>query len=168
VAKEDEWMPWYRRKEYKGNLTEEEKRYLDSFRLEEKHPAAAYEDLPEEVQEYLSELSLAVYDLKQDGAANKAFALTSLGAFWIFVGYQEIGWLSPLLGYVLGGLTITFAWINHSREWKKNADGFGRIKQEGRGVPFSRTQEKLQEYWELDAIDRFRKRHEAEIDDDLR
>ena len=54
-------MPLYRRKEYKGNLTGDEKRYLDSFRLEEKHPATAVEDLPEEVQSYLSELELAVY-----------------------------------------------------------------------------------------------------------
>ena len=50
MAKEQNWTPWYRRKEYKGNLTEEEKRHLDSFRLDEKHPAAAVEDLPEEVQ----------------------------------------------------------------------------------------------------------------------
>ncbi len=36
-----------------------------------------------------------------------------------------------------------------------------------KSVPFSRTEEKLQEYWELDAITRFRKRHKAESDGDL-
>lgn len=162
----DEWVPWYRRKEYKGNLMEEEKRHLDSFRLEEKHPAVAVEDLPEEVQEYLNELELDIYDKKQEGVATKAFVLTGIGAFVIFAAYREIGWLSPFLGYVLGGAITAFAWVNYSREWKKNADGLW-IKPEGKGVPFSRTEEKLQQYWELDAISRFRERHEPEIDDDL-
>jgi len=163
VAKEDKWVPWYRRKIYKGDLTEEEKRYLDSFRLGEKHPAVTVEDLPEEVQGYLSELELTVYDQKQDGVATKAFLLTGIGAFVIFSAYREIGWLSPLLGYVLGGAIIAFAWINYSREWKKIADGRW-IKQEGKGVPFSRTEEKLQEYWELDEISHFRKRYKDDHD----
>lgn len=166
MAEEDEWVPWYRRKEYKGNLTEEEKRHLDSFRLEEKHPAVAVEDLPEEVLGYLSELEIAVYDAKQEGGATKAFVVTGIGALVIFLAYRELGWLSPLVGYVIGGAIIAFAWVNYSREWKKNADDLW-MKQEGKGVPFSRTEEKLQEYWELDAISRFRKRHDAEIDDDL-
>lgn len=92
MAKEQDWTPWYRRKEYKGNLTEEEKRHLDSFRLEEKHPAVAVEDLPEEVQGYLSELELAVYDAKQEGVATKAFVLTGIGALAIFLAYRELGW----------------------------------------------------------------------------
>ncbi len=160
-----EWMPWYRRKEYKGNLTEEEKRYLDSLRLKEKHPAVAVDDLPEEVQSYLSELELAVYDAKQDSVATKAFMLTGMGALVAFFAYYGLGWLPPLARYVIGGVIIIFAWINYSREWKKNADGLW-IKQEGSGIPFSRTEEKLQEYWELDEIFRYRKRHEAEIFDD--
>ena len=162
MAKDDEWVPWYRRKEYKGNLTEEEKRHLDSFRLEEKHPAVAVEDLPEEVQGYLSELELAVYDKEQDGAATKAWGMTGIGAFMSFMAYHELGWPSPLLGYALGGASIVFAWINYSREWKKNADGLWMGK-EGKGVPFSRTEEKLQMYWELDEIMRFKRRHEKAL-----
>ena len=161
-----EWMPWYRRKEYKGNLTEEEKAYLDSFRLEEKHPAVAFEDLPEEVQGYVTELELIAYDAKQDGVVTKAFVLTAIGVLVIYLAYRELGWLFPLLGYVVGGAVIAFAWVNYSREWKKNADGFW-IEQAGERVPYSRTEEKLQEYWELDAISRFRKRHEAETEKDL-
>ena len=164
MAKEQDWTPWYRRKEYKGNLSEEEKRHLDSFRLEEKHPAAAIEDLPEEVQGYLSELELAVYDAKQEGVATKAFVLTGIGALVIFLAYRELGWLSPLIGYVTGGAIIAFAWVNYSGEWKKNAEGLW-IKQKGRGIPFSRTEEKLQEYWELDEIGRFRRQREADVDD---
>lgn len=92
MAKEQDWIPWYRRKEYKGNLTEEEKRHLDSFRLEENHPAVAFENLPEEVQGYLSELELAVYDAKQEGVATKAFMLTGIGALMAFLAYRELGW----------------------------------------------------------------------------
>jgi len=160
MAKEQDWIPWYRRKEYKGNLTEEEKRHLDSFRLEENHPAVAFENLPEEVQGYLSELELAVYDAKQEGVATKAFMLTGIGALMAFLAYRELGWLPSLVGYVIGGAIIAFAWINYSREWKKNAGGLW-INQKGRGVPFSRTEEKLQEYWELDEIGHFRKQREA-------
>lgn len=164
LAKEDEWVPWYRRKEYKGSLTEEEKRYLDSFRLGDKHPAVAFEDLSEEVQGYLCELELTAYDQKQDGVATKAFVLTVIGAFVIFSAYREIGWLIPLLGYVLGGAIIAFAWINYFREWKRNAGDDLWIKQEGKGVPLSRTEEKLQEYWELYEIDRYRKRYKDDHD----
>ena len=161
----EEWVPWYRRKEYKGNLTEEEKRYLDSFRLEEKHPAAAVENLPGEVQAYLSELELAVYDARQDGIASSAFLFTGIGVLLLYLTYCEIVWLPLLGGYIAGGVMIILAWINYSREWKKNAAGLW-IKDDGKGVPFSRTEEKLQEYWELEAINRYRKRQKAEVGKD--
>lgn len=166
MTKKNEWVPWYRRKGYRGNLTEEEKRYLDSFRLEKKHPAATFDELPSEVQSYLMELEQAVYDKKQEGAATKALILNGIGAFMIFTAYRETSWYGPLFGYVLGGAVIAFAWINYPREWKKNAEE-DRIDQKGEGVPFSATEEKFQQYWESDAISRFRKRHEQETGDNL-
>jgi hypothetical protein len=36
--KQPEHLPWYRARNYKGNLTEAEKRQLDFFRMQEKHP----------------------------------------------------------------------------------------------------------------------------------
>ncbi len=164
MTKEQDWTPWYRRNEYKGNLNEEEKRHLDSFRLKEKHPAVAFEDLPEEVQGYLTELELAAYDAKQNGVVTKAFLLCIIGGLVILLGYSELSWLSPLYGYVFGSAMIALAWANYSRERKKNADGLW-IKQKGPCVPFSRTSEKLQEYWELDEIYRFRKQSEVGGDD---
>jgi hypothetical protein len=80
MARRNEWLPWYRRKGYKGNLTEEEKRILDSFRMKEPHPAARYWQLPEEVQSYISRLQIELYDKKQDGAAGKALVLTGVAA----------------------------------------------------------------------------------------
>jgi hypothetical protein len=40
-----EWLPWYRARGYNGNLTEAEKRQLDAFRAQEKHPAASKQAL---------------------------------------------------------------------------------------------------------------------------
>ena len=154
MSRADEWIPWYRREDYSGNLTEEEKRHLDSFRLEKKHPAAAFEDLPKEV---------SVYDAKEDAVATKAFVLTGIGAFVIVLAYRELGPLSQLFEYVGGGAIIAFAWIIYSRERKKIADEFWN-KREGKGAPFSRTEENLQRNWELNEIIRYRRRHETEID----
>ena len=42
-----EWLPWYRARNYEGDLTEAEKRQLDAFRMQPSHPAAKFDDLPE-------------------------------------------------------------------------------------------------------------------------
>ena len=36
-----EWLPWYQARSYKGDLTEAEKRELDAFRMQPKHPRGA-------------------------------------------------------------------------------------------------------------------------------
>src|SRR5262245_48784989 len=64
-----EHLPWYRERNYTGNLTEVEKRQLDAFRMQEKHPAADYDDLPEEVKRYIGSLEMEVYDNKQGALA---------------------------------------------------------------------------------------------------
>jgi hypothetical protein len=63
--KQTESLPWDRSPKYKGNLTEDEKRELDSFRFREKsynekHPAS--HDLSEEVTMYISKLQIELYD----------------------------------------------------------------------------------------------------------
>jgi exonuclease I len=62
--KRKEPLPWYRARNYKGTLTETEKRELDSFRHRESegggHPSASYDDLPEEAQSYSARLRLSV------------------------------------------------------------------------------------------------------------
>src|SRR3954451_19161342 len=65
-----QFIPWYRERSYKGNLTEEEKRELDSYRWMAqqpggKHPAAEYGDLAAEVQSYISKLEIELYDKVQ-------------------------------------------------------------------------------------------------------
>jgi exonuclease I len=72
-----EWLPWYRARNYKGDLTEAEKRQLDAFRMQPKHPAAQEDDLPEEVQSYIGRIEMELYDKKQEGAVGQAMFLTS-------------------------------------------------------------------------------------------
>jgi hypothetical protein len=64
-----EWLPWYRARNYKGDLTEAEKRQFDAFRVQPKHPAAQYHELPEEVQSYINRIECELYDKRQDGVA---------------------------------------------------------------------------------------------------
>ena len=60
----EEWVPWYRERNYKGTLTEVEKREFDAFRSNPKHPAASFDELPQEVQNYIDELEFELYDRK--------------------------------------------------------------------------------------------------------
>ena len=119
--KKQEWVPWYRRKDYKGDLTEVEKRELDAFRMQEKHPANHYQDLPDEVQSYINALELQVYDFKQEKAVAKPIFASFLGAMGIFLTYKGLGSLGNF-GYWLGVLLLTVPWFLYIREWRKNAD----------------------------------------------
>lgn len=60
-------VAWYRHRNYKGNLSEDQKMELDSIRWKSKsgqHPAAKFEDLPEEVQDYIVYLESEISDSK--------------------------------------------------------------------------------------------------------
>jgi hypothetical protein len=54
--RQDDDVAWYRHRNYKGSLSEDQKMELDSIRWQsksERHPAAKFEDLPDEVQSYI-------------------------------------------------------------------------------------------------------------------
>lgn len=167
MAKGTKWVPWYRRKDNDGNLTEEEKRFLESFRMNKNHGAAQYENLPVEVQDHISEIELALYDAKQDGVATKMFGLVGVGVCIPFLAYNDVGWLSPLWRYIAGAAFIAVSIVNYKREWQRNADGLW-MPEEGEGIPFSRTQESLDKNWELNMIGHRRRgaiRDDDELDD---
>jgi hypothetical protein len=165
MAKKVEWVPWYRRKGYAENLTEPDKRVLDGFRADGKHPAVALEDLPEEAQGYIVKLEIDVYDLQQNAVVGRGFAATGIGAFLLFGAYHEIGWGAPWLGYILGPLIIGVGWIKCFRDHKKNAANLWieQLWSKGDGMPFSVTHEKLQEHWDLAHLANLRRaKREAE------
>jgi hypothetical protein len=146
--KEQEKIPWYRKREYKGNLTEEEKRELDSFRWIAaqpggKHPAAEYGDLPEEVQSYISKIQVELYDAIQERLAGRVFLVSGLGAFYLanYFGWITFKWNLPELALV-GACLMILPWFYYGWKWRKNAAQFS----EQRGSEGIRTE------WELDHV----------------
>ena len=119
-----EHLPWYRARNYKGDLTETEKRQLDAFRKQPKHPAAEEDDLPEEVRNYIGKIELELYDRKQDAIASNAFFSSAIGAALLFLNYK--GWLGgpTIWAYVGAGLLLVLPWLYYWYQRGKNADEF--------------------------------------------
>jgi hypothetical protein len=115
--KQPEHLPWYRARNYKGNLTETEKRQLDAFRMQEKHPSADYESLPQEVQNYIGALEMENYDKKQEALVLPALVGSGLGAYFLIrciLGYDE----GSLFHYAVSIAFLIVPWIWYSIKWK--------------------------------------------------
>jgi hypothetical protein len=121
-AQATESLPWYRDRGYKGNLTAAEKGKLDAARALPRHPAARYDDLPEEVQTYIAKLELEAYDLKQDWAASKPIASTAVVIVVLSLHYfpsPPTFWM-----WAVGLFLLIVPWFVYRREWNKNAKEF--------------------------------------------
>ena len=151
ASKKGEWLPWYRRKDYRGNLTEEEKRFLDGLRQSGQHPASAYDELPEEAQMYFQELEQSVYDEKQSKAAFTFILTATIGLFVIFGSYRDSLWLAPIVGYLSGAGMIFIGWLLYRREFKRNADEYIPMEKV-QDSPNNLTDEGLQRHYEMQAI----------------
>jgi len=161
MADKNAWVPWYRRKDYKGELSEEDKRILDSFRLKEKHPSTCYEDLPDDVQSYINRIELELFDKKQESAAGKAFALTCIAVFLIYLAF--IGQVySSIFAYLSGAGIIFFAWFQYRRAWTKNANDLFPKED---GAP-NQSEQGIQAEWEFDYLVRLRRQKDVEIEPD--
>jgi hypothetical protein len=110
-------LPWYRGPTYKGNLTEDEKRELDSFRHRAmghgaKHPAATYTDLPEEVGSYITKLQMELYDKIQEDLVSRCLLLSGVGAF-LLLNYFD--WISPKYNstelFLFGTVLLLASWV---------------------------------------------------------
>jgi hypothetical protein len=147
TAREKEHLPWYRMKSYDGNLTEAQKRHLDQIRMRDRHPAASFSDLPEEVQSYVSGLEMTIYDAKQEKAVAKAFIFSAMGAALIYSGFKGTAYL-PWPSIIFGFVVLVGAWPLYGREWKKNAEEF---LPKDDSAP-THTDELLRREWELGEI----------------
>lgn len=144
--KQKEPLPWYRERNYKGNLTEDEKRELDFFRHREKsqgikHPAASYDDLPEEVGSYIAKLQIENYDHTQERLVGRCFIGSAIGAL-ILASY--FGWVpqrDSTLMFIYGAVLLVAPWIYYPIKWRRNADEFS-----------DRGGEAIRKEWELDYI----------------
>jgi len=135
--KKAEPLPWYRSRKYKGNLTEDKKRELDSFRFREKthhekHPAASWDDLPEEVTDYINKLQVELYDRTQDSLFNACLVMSGIGGFMILTHF---GWISSRYDsmevFLSGVLLFLAPWVYYPIKWKKTADRFWEDAREG-------------------------------------
>ncbi|MGH0214408.1 hypothetical protein NKY66_10890 [Sinorhizobium meliloti] len=147
-----EWLPWYRVPGFKGKVSEAEKRQLDAFRMQERHPAASYQDLPEEVQSYISRLELENYDFKQEKAVNGPMLASLIGAVILGVSYfgvhiQPTGSIWP---YAFGLLLLIAPWFVYRREWQRNADELFPRRHGGPNL----SDENIRKEWELDYLTR--------------
>jgi hypothetical protein len=142
-----EWLPWYRRKDYDGNLTEAEKRQLDVFRTQPEHPATLSDELPTEVQNYINRIELELYDAKQSEAAGYWLSATVFAIALMAMNYHE-RFPSSDSYYVAGAALILFSWFWYGRVWKRNAEDFIPSDE---AAP-NRTDEAIRREWELDYV----------------
>jgi hypothetical protein len=142
-----EWVPWYRERSYKGNLSEAEKRQLDAFRTQPKHPAATFDDLPEEVQSYLSGIQLELYDKKQESVADRAFFFSAIAGGLLFLNYKSCFPTPDVWTNAGAVLLLLFAWFQYWRQWGKNAEEFTPA-----GATWRPTEEGIRREWELNYL----------------
>jgi hypothetical protein len=146
---QEEKTPWYRRRDYKGNLTEDEKRELDALRWSAqqsggKHPAAEYGDLPNEVQAYISKLEIELNDERGAVLMGRVLVASGIGAF-IVASY--FGWSAPnnhgsTLSLLGGLLLFVVAWFYYFWEEKKLRNDFWA----------GGASERIRSEWELEYV----------------
>ncbi len=147
--KELEVLPWYRRSSYKGNLTEAQKRKLDAFRMGATHPAATFDDLPGEVQSYISRLEIELYDKKQDTLAGRTIGVSAVGLGWLCISY--FGFPVPTIWtYFFGAVLLAVPWAIYPIEWNRNANEF--LPRRVGPDALSATNENIRTEWELSYI----------------
>ena len=121
----EEWVPWSRARNYKGNLTEVEKREFDAFRSKPKHPAASFDELPQEVQDYINELEFELYDRKQDALQYGTLFVSAIGLAVILDYFLNILTIDTNKIYlILGGIYLIAPWFIYREKWKKNTEEF--------------------------------------------
>ena len=156
LANNSDWKPWYRRRTFKGNLTEDQKRYLDSFRNGEPHPATSFEDLPDEVRSRLIELEERLKN-HQD-VASVCIMLFWMGIcfYSIYVGYFGEFGLNSVLIYGSGLLGIVNFYNSYKSYSSRNQhhNWYGVTE---KGEPFSSTDESLQRHWEMKALTAYKR-----------
>jgi hypothetical protein len=154
-----EWLPWYRARGYKGNLSEARKRQLDAFRSQPKHPAATCADLPREAQMLISGLEIDLSDRKKENAFAWALLWTMLCGAWLLLDYygcrSAVTWQ-----YIAGGGTIALAWIAYYVEERKITEEFFPS---GINSP-QWADEALRREWELEYIINQQRLAEEEAD----
>lgn len=149
-ARQREFLPWYRDPNYKGDLKEAEKRELDALRTQPKHPAARYEDLPDEVQAYIARLEVEAYDAKQDNASISSISCTLFGVALLCFHY--LGTPPTFWTWTCGLGLLIVPWFVYRHRWNKNAKEFFPDS----GGTISPADEAIRKEWEVRNVGRSR------------
>ena len=161
LANESEWKPWYRRKDYKGNLTEDQKRYLDSFRNGEPHPATPFGDLPDEVQSRLMELELDLKEQQDSASVVTTLVWSALGCYSVYEGYIGDFGVVSFFYYSCALICIAMGYRTY-QNYSSRHEHHNWYGDTGKGEPFSSTDESLQRHWEINALSAY-KRNSSDI-----
>jgi hypothetical protein len=159
LTNNSDWRPWYRQKGYKGNLTEDQKRYLDSFRNGEPHPATSFEELPEEVQSRLIELESQLKEQQDTASLLTMIGLFSLSGYAFYSGYTDYdgyNGLTSVASYCFGLLCVFMLYKSY-KAYSSRHEHHNWYGDTEKGEPFSSTDEALQRHWELNAITAYRR-----------
>ncbi|WP_024587573.1 hypothetical protein [Aliihoeflea sp. 2WW] len=155
-------LPWYRRPDYTGNLTEAQKRKLDAIRDRDVHPAAKLANLPDEVKNYIGRLELEAYDAKQSQTAAGPILFMLAILCIMALNYFGIEASTDRSRYIVGAAMIIAAWIVYSRKWKANAKEF--LPDGGRAE--AQADEEFRREWELEYLSLLRREERNDLDSD--
>lgn len=142
MAQSEEDLPWYRGKGFKGNLTENEKRLLDSFRIDNKHPCTSNANIPEDVHALLIRLVVERQEDKLGSFSGKYTAIIGIAAFVIYLWYIDYLEISTS-SLVVGGAGVVCLCVLYSFEYKK----YSKILN---------IREEIKKEWELKYIEELR------------
>jgi hypothetical protein len=148
-----ETLPWYRQKNYKGRLSEHEKRILDSFRLQDQHPSASYDDLPTEVKHYINNLEHELHVSRTTALFYSCAFVSFLGCLMLYDWWKHpiepSAWkLLPMPWNSL--LLIVPPWIY----WAYKERRLSRMYMP-KDDPNAPTNEGLKKEWELEFISNY-------------
>lgn len=144
--------PWYRRRTYRGKMSEANKVELDAIRQKEPHPAVSFDQLPKEVQRYINRVEFNLYDANQALAASRFAAW--IGLAFVVAYFADEEQIAGLWGaYALAMGLVCVGWLSYRKNTKKNWLHFMEFED---GRP-NCSDLGIQEEWELNYISQIRR-----------
>lgn len=150
MEKSLDWKPWYKQKSYNGDLTEDQKRYLDSFRNGEPHPAVSLFELQQEVQDRIYELEFQLEGHKVTHFSQTTFVAVGGGILLCYWGYTSESFLST--SSYLGALVLVAIWFREWGMYQAFRQKFFRRGDIENGEPSCFSEEEIQRCWELNEV----------------
>ncbi|MBG0797162.1 hypothetical protein IYX23_05605 [Methylocystis sp. L43] len=157
---QQEWLPWYRARGFKGSVSEAEKRHLDAYRSQPKHPAATYADLPEEAQSYISGMIVELLDKKREALFGWSLFWTTLAGALLLADYHRCR-AATIWEYMFLAGIIVMAWVRYWFEDRKIVEEFFPS---GISAPTC-ADEALRREWELQYLVENRRHAEKQADE---